>query len=161
MSEAATSPSPSGRGVRGEGRRPKLTLPSELIDFVRTLRTGQTDPESLFWHLLRDRRLLGLKFRRQHPMPPYVLDFYCDEIKLAVELDGGQHNQDEIATRDAERDRIVAKHGIELVRYWNHDVMLRTENVLEDLVERALKRRPSPGPAGHPLPEGEGKRGAL
>ena len=160
MSELATSPSPSGRGARGEGRSLKIALPPGLLDFARTLRTGQTDPESLLWHLLRDRRLLGFKFRRQHPLPPYVLDFYCEELKLAVELDGGQHNQDAIAANDVERDRIVASHGIELVRYWNHDVMQRTESVLEDLVHRALRRRPSPGPAGHPLPEGEGKEGS-
>lgn len=157
MSETPSFPSPSGRGVKGEGRSPKVALPSELLNFARSLRTEQTTPESVLWHLLRDRRLLGLKFRRQHPLPPYVLDFYCDEIKLAVELDGGQHNRDDVAARDAKRDGAIANHGIELVRYWNHDLMQRTESVLEDLFHRALKLRPSPGPAGYPLPGGEGK----
>jgi very-short-patch-repair endonuclease len=111
----------------------------------------------LLWHLLRNRRLLGLKFRRQHPVPPYVLDFYCEELKLAVELDGGQHNSDPKAARDTKRDNVLREHGIEVVRYWNHDILLRTESVLEDLVGHAtLRLRPSPGAARHPLPEGEG-----
>jgi very-short-patch-repair endonuclease len=128
------------------------------LDFARSLRDQQTDAESSLWYLLRNRRFLGLKFRRQHPMPPYVLDFYCEELKLAVELDGGQHNEDEEAARDGRRDAFMERQGIEVARYWNHDVMQRMEQVLEDLVLRAsLKVRPSPLT---PLPEGEGK-GAM
>jgi len=157
MSKATEFPSPPGRGARGEGPRSKIPLPPELLDFVKNLRAEQTDAESILWYLLRDRRLLGLKFRRQHPLPPYVLDFYCEELKLAVELDGGQHNSDEKSSRDLVRDTFINDHGIEVVRYWNHDVLLRTESVLADLVERALVEvRPSPGPSGHPLPGGEG-----
>jgi very-short-patch-repair endonuclease len=154
MSSANQSPSPSGRGARGEGRAPKIALPSDLLDFARKLRKEQTSPESLLWYLLRDRRLLGYKFRRQYPLPPYVLDFYCDELKLGVELDGGQHNADEHAARDERRDAFIRARGIEVVRYWNHDVLLQTEDVLEDLIRRlSLKARPSPPT---PLPKGEG-----
>lgn len=154
MSSAIQSPSPSGRGARGEGPRSKLALPPEMLDFARSLRKEQTNPESLFWYLVRDRRLVGLKFRRQFPLPPYVLDFYCEELKLAVELDGGQHNVDSSTVRDERRDEFIRARGIEVVRYWNHDVLLKTEEVLGDMVQRALLRvRPSPLT---PLPEGEG-----
>jgi len=114
----------------------------------------QTSAESLLWYLLRGRRFMGYKFRRQSPLPPYVLDFYCDELRLAVELDGGQHNTDGEAKRDDRRDQFIRARGIEVVRYWNHDVLLKTEEVLEDLLQHlALKVRPSPLT---PLPEGEG-----
>jgi very-short-patch-repair endonuclease len=146
MSEPVCFPSPSGRGVRGEGPRSKIALPSELLEFARSLRAKQTDAESLLWYLLRDRRLLGLKFRRQHSLPPYVLDLYCEELKLAIELDGGQHNVDAQAARDFKPDKFIQDHGIEVVRYWNHDVMLRTESVLTDLAERA-ESKCAPHPA--------------
>lgn len=59
--------------------------------FARQLRNEQTDAEHLLWRHLRNRQFLALKFRRQYPMPPYVLDFYCAELALVIELDGGQH----------------------------------------------------------------------
>jgi very-short-patch-repair endonuclease len=125
-----------------------------MLDFARTLRREQTDAEILLWYLIRGRRLSGLKFRRQYPLPPYVLDFYCDELSMAVELDGGQHNADSEVARDQRRDQFIRARGIEVVRYWNHDVLLKTEEVLEDLLRRAsLKLRPSPLT---PLPGGEG-----
>jgi len=154
MSDAAQFPSPPGRGARGEGRTSKIALQPDMLDFARTLRREQTDAEILLWYLIRGRRLSGLRFRRQYPLPPYVLDFYCDELSMAVELDGGQHNADSEVARDQRRDQFIRARGIEVVRYWNHDVLLKTEEVLEDLLRRAsLKLRPSPLT---PLPGGEG-----
>jgi very-short-patch-repair endonuclease len=69
----------------------KVALAPESLAFVRQLRRDQTDVEKLLWYSLRDRQLYGLKFRRQYPVGPYVLDFYCYEYKLCIELDGGQH----------------------------------------------------------------------
>ena len=66
-------------------------LTPEYLAFVRQLRREQTDAEKLLWYCLRNRQLFGLKFRRQYPVGPYILDFYCHEYKLCVELDGGQH----------------------------------------------------------------------
>jgi very-short-patch-repair endonuclease len=161
----ALLPSPTGRGAGGEGesrrRLPKAPLPQETIAFARTLRREQTDAETLMWMLLRDRRLHGMKFRRQHPVPPYTLDFYCHPLKLAVELDGSQHLD---SARDQARDAALNEAGIEVLRYWNHDVLARTEQVLDDLWNRIDHRsdviaggtaaaEPSP-PA--PLPVGEG-----
>jgi very-short-patch-repair endonuclease len=142
-------------------RLPKAPLPQETIAFARTLRREQTDAETLMWMLLRDRRLHGMKFRRQHPVPPYTLDFYCHPLRLAVELDGSQHLD---SARDQARDAALNDAGIEVLRYWNHDVLARTEQVLDDLWNRIDHRsnviaggtaaaEPSP-PA--PLPVGEG-----
>jgi len=166
MSKRGQSPSPPGRGARGEGasygaptRKP--ALPADIKVFARNLRGSQTDAENLFWYLLRDRRFLGLKFRRQHPVPPYVLDFYCEELRLAIELDGGQHNDPEGIERDRERDIFLARHNIRVLRYWNDDVLTRLEDVLEHLWAAVASEGPSPGPSGRPLPVGEGNRAGV
>ena len=126
-------PSPSGRGAGGEGK--KRHLPDELLAYARKLRHEQSDAERLMWELLRDRRLCNAKFRRQHPVQvgnqKYILDFYCDEAKLAVELDGGQHQQQ--PGRDERRTAALATVGIKVVRFWNNDVLQQTESVLEKL----------------------------
>jgi very-short-patch-repair endonuclease len=167
-------PSPSGRG-QGEG------LPRDLLAFARQLRRQQTDAEQLLWSLLRARRLGGWKFRRQHPLPPYILDFYCHELGLAIELDGGQHNDPSARRYDERRNAFLAKRGIKVLRFWNHEVLQDTEAVLEAIWSEAMARQktlegaprsdvlgdhggvggvpasgPSPRPSGDPLPEGEG-----
>ena len=151
------SPSPSGRGV-GVREQKIQKLPPDILEFARNLRTNQTDAEQLLWQLLRGRRFLGLKFRRQHPVKPYVLDFFCHEMKLAVEVDGGQHNEAEHRCKDAQRTAYLADQGITVVRYWADTVLKDTSAVLQDLYEKvqqlkSASRTPSPLT---PLPEGEG-----
>jgi adenine-specific DNA methylase/very-short-patch-repair endonuclease len=140
--------SPLGRG-QGEGHHSTNRIPSDLLDFARNLRKESTDAETRLWYLLRDRRLAGKKFRRQHPIPPYVVDFFCNEEKLVIEVDGGQHA--EAKKRDEERTAFLEKQGLQVVRFWDNEVLNETEAVLER-IWRDLNR-PSP-PA--PLPEGEG-----
>ena len=96
-------PSPSGRGAGGEGGNP--SIPPDILKHARTLRSKQIDAEQLLRALLRDRRFAGKKFRRQHPIGRYILDFYCHECRLAVELDGGQHDDEETRSRDERRSR--------------------------------------------------------
>ena len=116
------------------------------------------------WVLLRDRRFLGLKFRRQHPVRPYVLDFYCDALKLAVELDGGQHDEAAVKRHDTKRTWYLRERGITVVPYWDHEVLTETEAVLEGLYQVVSERRTGeeghgPGkisPHPNPLPGGEG-----
>jgi len=84
-----------------------------------------------------DRRLGGFKFRRQHPCPPYVLDFYCDAQRLAIELDGGQHLDDTV--RDVQRDAFLRGRGIRVLRFWNDAVFKETEDVL-DVIWLALQQ---------------------
>jgi len=120
--------------------RQKLPFDQESLDFIRELRTNSTDAEQLVWTYVRDRRLHHQKFRRQKSLGPYVLDFYCHELKLAIELDGGQHNEDEGLARDARRDAFLASKGISTLRYWNHDVQGRTEYVLADIWDQVHAR---------------------
>ena len=117
------------------------SLPDDLLAFARELRGRQTDPERLIWGVLRGRRLAGLKFRRQHPADPYVLDFYCDELHWAVELDGGGHNSSDGRRHDATRTASLAERGIVVTRYWNHEVLADFETVLEDLYRTSLRLR--------------------
>lgn len=124
-------PLPPGEGW-GEGKKP---LPPSLLAFARTLREELTDAERLMWTLLCDRRFLGHKFRRQHPIPPYVLDFYCHETRLAIELDGGQHDEEGGRERDARRAAFLAEKGIRALRFWNNDVFANTEGVMETIFE--------------------------
>ena len=148
-------PSPSGRGAGGEGGKPPL--PPDILKHARTLRSKQTDAEQLLWGLLRNRHFAGKKFRRQHPIDRYILDFYCHECRLAVELDGGQHNDEETRSRDERRSRFLREQGVRVARFWNHDVLLQTESVLESLWDEVHGNMgislPSPQT---PLPVGEG-----
>jgi very-short-patch-repair endonuclease len=106
-------------------------LPADLKEFARTLRVNQTDAEKLLWVALRSRRFSEAKFRRQHPVGPYVLDFHCHDFKLAIEADGGQHNTLEVTIKDEARTRFLQNEGIRVLRFWNHEVLQDTEAVFE------------------------------
>ncbi len=84
---------------------------------------------------------MGLKFRRQHPLPPYVLDFYCHALRLCIEIDGGQHNEAGQREYDERRTGFLTQQGIEVVRYWANEVLRNPEVVLEDLYRRVNGRR--------------------
>jgi very-short-patch-repair endonuclease len=119
---------------------PKPPLDPNTLAFARNLRQSTTDAEQLLWRHLRNRRLAGYKFRRQHPVPPYILDFYCDAAQLAIELDGGQHNTDEARAHDEIRARFLASRGIQVLRFWNDVVLTETDAVLE-AIHKALTAR--------------------
>ena len=97
------------------------------------MRHTATDAEHLMWQLLRAKRFMNLKFRRQHVIEPYIVDFYCHEIGLVIELDGSQYGTDEAIEYDAERTKFLEALDLTVVRYWNHDVLGRTDVVLEHL----------------------------
>ena len=125
----------------------KTPVPSELLELAKKLRRQTTDAENFMWRLLRGKQFSNVKFRRQHPFPPYILDFYCHELKLAVELDGGQHNEEHERERDARKDAYLAGKGILVLRFWNNDVFRETEAMLEAIyyaVTVRLNERPSP-----------------
>jgi very-short-patch-repair endonuclease len=117
---------------------------------ARALRNGATDAERKLWQHLRGRQLFDYKFRRQYPIAGYIADFVCVEAKLVVELDGGQHLEQ--VEYDAERSRKLAINGYKVLRFWNDDVLLRTELVLEQICREL---RPLPNP---PLQAGEGAK---
>jgi len=102
------------------------------------LRRDMTDAERKLWLALRDRRLDGHKFRRQSTIGPYIVDFFCAEAKLIIELDGGQHNEE----ADATRTRFLAERGYQILRFWNNEVLENFEGVLQ-VISETLKKRPS------------------
>lgn len=113
----------------------------EQRQFARQLRTRLTDCERLMWSRLRNRGLAGLKFRRQHPFPPYVLDFYCPAVQLVVELDGGQHYDDGGLERDRLRTAYLQRQGLEVLRFSNLDVLQNLDGVLTEIL-RWIEARP-------------------
>ena len=124
---------------------------------ARNLRGEMTKAEELLWQALRDRRLLGLKFRRQMPIGHYIADFACVQHKLIVECDGRPHDDPDRRQRDAERDAWLREQGWLILRIPNDRVIGGTDLVLSDI--RSALRLPSSDPAspGHLLPRaGEG-----
>ena len=115
------------------------------VDRARGLRVGQTDAEQLLWHHLRHRRLQGWKFRRQHEIGLYIVDFVCPDAGLIVELDGGQHGEQMIY--DEARTRKLTEEGYRVLRFWNNDVLTNIEGVLEVILEALASPDPSPQPS--------------
>ncbi|WP_183410755.1 endonuclease domain-containing protein [Litorivivens lipolytica] len=113
---------------------------------ARLLRHNQTDAERLLWSKLRNRRLLGYKFRRQQPIGNFIADFVCEDMKLIVELDGGQHSEQ--VGSDESRTRVLESRGYAVVRFWNNELLDQTDSVLQSLTltlsqrERELDRTP-------------------
>jgi very-short-patch-repair endonuclease len=107
-----------------------------------------TDAERKLWKYLRGGQLCGMKFRRQHPIPPYIADFCCMELMLLVELDGSQHTPG----NDATRTRYLESCGWQIIRFWDNDVLLCTEAVVEAIWNTVAHRTLTPTP----LPQGEG-----
>jgi very-short-patch-repair endonuclease len=97
---------------------------------ARHLRRQSTEVETRLWQRLRNKQL-GVDFRRQHPVGNYVLDFYAPAVRLAVELDGGQHQQSTIAANDQMRSNWLMERGVMVLRFWNSDVVQNLSGVLE------------------------------
>ncbi|MGO8921237.1 MAG: endonuclease domain-containing protein [Stellaceae bacterium] len=99
---------------------------------ARRLRTTPTDAEIRLWSRLRRKLLEGFRFRRQHPMGPYVVDFFCPDAKLIVEVDGGQHAE---SASDVVRTSWLEARGYRVIRFWNNDVLGNTEGVLLSILD--------------------------
>ena len=123
------------------GKTYKHPLPSEVLGRCRSFRKNATSAEMLLWSILRNRGLEGVKFRRQHPFHGYILDFYCHEAKLSIELDGSGHLEQDQSIKDVERTKILQNNGIIEIRFWNSDVLARTEEVLNEIWEIILERK--------------------
>jgi len=126
-----------------------------LLANARALRANSPDAERRLWYYLRGRRMSGFRFRRQVPIGRYVVDFVCIRARLIVELDGGQHAESVI--EDLERTLYLARGGFRVIRFWNDEVLQRTDAVLESVLEALIQACPHPDP----LPQaGEGKQHA-
>ena len=121
-------------------------MSSHLTQFSKQLRHDQTEAERALWHRLRAHRFLGLKFRRQKIIGPYIIDFICHERMLIIDLDGGQHLG---SNADLERDGWLKHRGFTVLRVWNHDVLLRMDSVLE-AIRLALDADSLPSPQPSP-----------
>ncbi|MBX3694293.1 MAG: endonuclease domain-containing protein [Steroidobacteraceae bacterium] len=117
------------------------------LDFARALRRNATRAERRLWRHLRCRGLANARFRRQHPIGRYVVDFICLEHRLIIEVDGGQHDGASYRQRDAERTAQLESQGFRVIRFWNHDVLFRTDAVLARIAA-ALATPPFPTPRG-------------
>lgn len=112
---------------------PRLHKLTNYVALRKNLRNSATDAERTLWHHLQQRQLLGLKFRRQYGIHHYIIDFYCPEIRLGIELDGGWHFRPDQRDRDLERTQKLADYGIRILRFTNNDVLNNINGVLEIL----------------------------
>ena len=115
-------------------------LPPKLLAYARELRKRQTNAERLMWRLLHNRQFLGIKFRRQHPIELYIVDFYAHELGLVIEIDGGHHAEPKQKTYDEKRTTFLEEKGLTVIRYWANDVLRETEAVLRDLYRRVVEK---------------------
>ena len=118
-------------------------------EFTKTLRQNMTDAGQRLWKHLRAHRMDGQKFRRQQPIGPYIVDFVHFGLRLIIEADGGQHAD---SPHDEARDAWLRGQGFTVLRFWNDDILLRTDVVLEAIWSALQAETPSPPT---PLPQGE------
>ena len=126
------------RAIRGQASH---------LDIKRRLRSNMTGPETRLWSALRARQLQGMKFRRQHGIGPYIVDFYCPEQSLVIEVDGDSHANADQIVRDQLRDKYFQSLGLRVIRYFNDDIVKNVAGVLEDLAEKLASGSTSPRPS--------------
>ncbi len=129
----------------------------DALERAKSLRKAQTDAENRLWYYLRAKRFSGLKFKRQKLVGKYIVDFICIKLKLIIEVDGGQHLEN--IKYDQSRTQFFETQGFTVLRFWNHDVMINTQVVLQAIYNAINQISPhvlKPSPLT-PLPQaGEG-----
>ncbi|MCX7841129.1 MAG: endonuclease domain-containing protein [Anaerolineae bacterium] len=113
-----------------------------ILENARALRRPMTPAEAKLWSRLRNRQLGGFKFRRQHPIGNYIVDFYCAEAKLTIELDGDSHAVQ--VEYDQQRTAWLVEQGYREIRFWNREVLQNIEGVLEQILQACVEGKPSP-----------------
>jgi very-short-patch-repair endonuclease len=111
----------------------KPSLPDRQLNHARTMRSAMTPAELRLWNAVRAHRLMGLGFRRQHPVGPFIVDFACVECRVIVELDGSQHADDAAVIRDARRTAWLEQQGWTVLRFWNDDVLKTLDDVCQHI----------------------------
>lgn len=102
---------------------------------AKALRKECTPAEKFLWKIIRDRKIKGFKFRRQHPIYRFVADFYCNEALLVIELDGNIHEVDEVRAYDKEREDLLKELGLTVLRFTNEEVFSKTDRVVNIIEE--------------------------
>ena len=152
---APHTPPPPLAGEGREGASPRIPswhITTKARSRARSLRRDMTKAERTIWYGLRAHRLEGAGFRRQTPVGPYIVDFLSHAAKLIIEIDGGQHFNDQNEVRDRGRDAFLASKGFRVVRFSNHDVITNRVGVLETIAtvvrEASAPSLPSPASGG-------------
>ena len=101
-----------------------------VFRYAYDLRSGMTKAEALLWDELKGRKMLGFRFRRQHTIHRYILDFYAHEVKLGIELDGDHHNEPLTRFYDQDRTDVLRSYGITIIRFTNDEVTTDLNNVM-------------------------------
>ncbi len=117
--------------------------PLESFLKAKELRENMTEAEKILWEKLRDNRFEDYKFRRQHPIHIYIVDFYCHELKLVIEIDGGYHTTEQQKVRDTERSEILVFQDLKIIRFTNEEVLNNMESVLE-ILKQQINSLPRP-----------------
>lgn len=112
-------------------------------EFAKKLRYTMTPAEHRFWFMVRNRKFLDLKFRRQHAVGDYIVDFYCHELKLVIELDGGIHDLKKRKNYDAVRERRIEDLGLTILRFRNQEVFSNMERIEEEVKKVILVKKNS------------------
>ena len=128
----------------------KIYNHSRFKDRRRELRCNQTDAEKALWQNLRNRNCCGVKFFRQYSVGCYIVDFYSPSLKLAIELDGGQHTMEENQVYDAQRTAYLEGMGIDVLRFWNNEVLQNLDGVVEKVLDKVEEKRCAVGEDNSP-----------
>ncbi len=125
-------------------------MANSLIPLASKLRKRQTDSERKLWGQLRAKQMEGVKFRRQHPIGIYIVDFICFEKRLIIELDGGQHMIQ--ATKNKTREAWLRQQGYKVLRFWDHEIFENSTGVLNSIRNNIIR---TPSPSSPPIKGGE------
>ncbi len=129
---------------------PKSGIDPKKRVLAQRLRASVTDAERKTWYMIRDRRILGAKFRRQQVIGPYVVDFFCAEFGLIIEIDGSQHAEEQAAD-DRDRTRWLESKRYKVIRFWNNDVLLQRRSVADAIYHALLARGAAEPPQSGPM----------
>lgn len=108
--------------------------PHYLVGIAREQRKSATPAEAAFWKLVRNRQFNGLKFRRQHRIGRFIVDFYCAEKHLAIELDGGIHTEEDQKAYGRHRSEFLDSRGVNILRFWNDDLLRNPGKILREIM---------------------------
>ena len=128
------------------------------FDNAKALRKTSTETENILWEMVRGRKFMGLKFRRQHPIGRFIADFYCHDKKFVIEVDGSIHNSEEQREYDAGRTYELNENGIQVIRFTNNEIEKELQKVLTQLKEFVENKKLS---SPHPLPLSPKERGDV
>lgn len=115
--------------------------PEQILFHSRNMRKNPTEAEELLWTKLRGRKLNQLKFRRQQPLKGFILDFYCESLRLGIEVDGEIHLKTEQAEFDKQRTEFLAEFGIKIIRFTNDQILNEIQEVLKEISKEASMRK--------------------